>query len=297
MNSNQAINRAIGFLQAAQNNDGGWGYALGQSSTMEATAAAVISLRGLVQAQALHDQALAWLLASQNRDGGWGLNADDDQSSWQTAWAVLALSRSAPGRDALARGENWLLTVDAFNVSGEDLRQDLQELLGVDSTLKGWPWRPGEASFVEPTALALLALPANARTREFAGRLDEAIRYLVDRRCAEGGWNVGNPRMFSQMLPPRAEPTAWTLLALANREPAAILEEDWMALRAQMELDGGAQALGWGVLALKATGQEDIAEERHLLAKQNKDGSWDGNPYHTVVSVLALRENVSLGGA
>lgn len=280
---------ALNFLLATQNGDGQWGYAPGHGSAVEATAAVVLALTDSGEAEEARNRALAWLISAQNRDGGWGLNREDRRSGWQTAWAVLALSSSDDGgREAAALGADWLLGVDVFQPD-DDMEQDMRELLGIEPTLRGWPWRPGEASFVEPTALAMLALEAFPDRQGVVARLEEATKYLLDRRCRPGGWNVGNPTMFGQMLPPRAEPTAWTLLALARFKPEAISAGDREALRIQMDLDGGTQALGWGILALQSLGESGEQAFQRLVARQRRDGSWEGNPYHTAVALLAAR--------
>ena len=118
------------------------------------------------------------------------------------------------------------------------------------------------------------------------------MRYLTDRRCAGGGWNFGNPVMLGANLPPRAHPTAWALLALAQQRRDAIRQEDVAALRAEMAHDGGALALGWGLLALAALGEEDAGATARMAGLQATDGSWNGNPYHTAVAIMARRGSI-----
>lgn len=284
---------AQAFLLKHQGDDGGWGYAPGQAATVEGTAAAALALAGIADANAAYRRAVAWLIAAQHADGGWGLTRADHESGWQTAWAVLALGRGAETTaQAAARGADWLLRVPlARNEKTEDVRW-VQAVAQIDPTLRGWPWLPDQASWVEPTALTLLALWPFSAARGISARLAEAVRYLQDRRCQGGGWNVGNPVMFSNPLPMRACPTAWVLLALARVAPEAIRPDDLAALRGEMRADGSASALGWGLLALRTLGQDDPAAAARLLARQGADGGWDANPYHTAVAVLALREQM-----
>jgi hypothetical protein len=288
-----------GFLLATQNADGGWGYAAGDASTVEATAAVVMAAiamagQGEPTLSGAREGALRWLLDAQHRDGGWGLQADDDESGWQTAWAVLALARSNGHEAEAARGAGWLLAVKTIEFD-EDAMQKVDQLLGIDFSLRGWPWLPGQAAWVQPTALAVLALARAPDTTEIAERTAEAATYLTDRRCQGGGWNVGNPMMFSQALPARAHPTAWVLLALARAAPERILPEDGNALRAEMESDGGAPALALGALALSACGQDAAGALSRLQALQQPDGSWDGSPFHTALAVLALAPSDGAG--
>ena len=78
--------------------------------------------------------------------------------------------------------------------------------------LVGWPWAEGTHSWVEPTALAVLALKSvglgdHERTRE-------AVRLLHDRLFSDGGCNYGNTVVLGQTLRPHLQPTALALLAL-----------------------------------------------------------------------------------
>jgi hypothetical protein len=281
---------AQAFLRRTQNGDGGWGYGAGHASTVEATAAAALALARGGDAASI-GRAAAWLAAAQHRDGGWGSAADDAESGWQTAWAVLALAADSAADVAAGRGAAWLLNVQLVRVAKpEDVRW-AKATLGIDPALRGWPWLPGQAGWVEPTALALLALAPQAAASQAGPRLAEGVRYLQDRRCRGGGWNVGNPVMFSQALPPRAVPTAWVLLALArlaSRMPNTILAEDVTTLRREMVADGSASALAWGLLALRALDQDDPTAAGRLLGRQDASGGWDANPYHTAIALLAL---------
>jgi len=279
--------KALDFLLSAQNQDEGWGYAPGHASTVEATAAATLALHTEpIGAEAL-GRALDWLRSAQNRDGGWGLVAGDPTSGWQTAWALLSLRADGQATQSLARGVSWLLAVEMPQPSADEM-QRIEQVLGIDPTVRGWPWLPGQATWVEPTALAMVALDTAPPSEATQARLDEGTRFLTDRRCTGGGWNVGNPVMFSQPLPPRPHPTAWVLLALHRVAPAAVEPADVAALRREMLLDGGTSALAWGLLALHDLGQEDAAAREQLQALQRGDGSWDGNPYHTALALLTL---------
>lgn len=279
---------ATAFLRRTQGNDGGWGYGAGHASNVEATSAALLALGGAAAESALARRASAWLLAAQHGDGGWGLTADDAESGWQTAWAVLALTQAAEAGAAVGRGVAWLLTTQLLRIEkAEDIRWT-KDILGIDPALRGWPWLPGQAGWVEPTALALLALAPRAAAPEVGPRLAEGVRYLQDRRCTGGGWNVGNPVMFSRPLPPRAIATAWVLLALARLAREAIQGADVATLRVEMHADGGVPALAWGLLALRSLGQDDARAADLLLARQSADGGWDASPYHTAAALLAL---------
>ncbi len=279
---------ALSYLIQSQNAGGGWGYAVGDASTVEATAAAALALGGNEAAAGALTRAARWLADAQHRDGGWGISAEDPESGWQTAWAVLALAGTAASEDAARRGAAWLLGVKPQGVE-DAMLAEARAKLAIDASLYGWPWLPDQAAWVEPTALSLLALSALPQAQAPAARLDEALSYLVDRRCTGGGWNFGNPVMLGASLPPRPHPTAWALMALAKLRRDALRPEDVAALRAEMARDGGALALGTGLLALRSLGENAEGVASRLADRQAADGSWNGNPYHTAIAILALR--------
>ena len=203
------------------------------------------------------------------------------------------VARAGDATQAVDRGAAWLLRTQALDSAASATAEELQQSKtahGMDLTLRAWPWLPGQASFVEPSAMALWALTSIPSSPAIRARADQAVRYLVDRRCQPAGWNVGNPMMFSRAFPPRACPTAWTLLALAQAAPEAIRPADIDALRADMRVDGGALALAWGLCALHALGQEDAEARARLAALQQPDGGWGGNPYTTAVALMAGKE-------
>lgn len=284
MNRDQAVT----FLLLAQDATGGWGFLPGDTAAVEPTAAALLALRDAATAEAAREQGLAWLHAAQHRDGGWGFSAADGQSGWTTASGLLALAAYKLQAASARAAVDWLLDEEVLDFRLDDIQQ-MNAALGVDLALRGWPWLPGMASFVEPTAWAMLALAAAGGATEdrAAPRLTEGARYLADRRCRPGGWNVGNPVMFSRALPPRAQSTAWSLLALQRTAPERIVPEDVEALAGEMHSEGSASALAWGLIALRAMGQTDARAADRLAALQRGDGSWDGSPYLTALALLS----------
>jgi hypothetical protein len=159
---------------------------------------------------------LDWLLRQQGRDGGLGVAADQPSPCWPTGWAVLAwlaaqeVAPSVEFSAAIRSGVTWITTA-----RGEALPRN--EFLAHDSTLVGWPWVDQTHSWVEPTAIQVLALKraghaGHARTRE-------GVRLLLDRCLPHGGWNYGNTVVLGQELRPHVMPTGLALLALADEMP------------------------------------------------------------------------------
>lgn len=280
---------AFFYLRASQNSDGGWGYSEGHGSVLEATAMAMLALARGPNSTDVLAVATRWLLAAQHDDGGWGLAADDPESGWQTAWAGLVLARLGGNDEALRRAARWLLNANAWEFDQSQPNQGRDTVLNIDLRLHGWTWLPNQSSWVEPTALAMLALQASPLAAEAQVQLEEAVRYLQDRRCRDGGWNFGNPYMFDAALPARAHPTAFAILALVAVSPDAILLADLELLRQEARQEGSALALGLAALALQAAGEGASEELASLAALQGPDGSWDASPHRTAVALLALQ--------
>lgn len=283
----QAAARARTFLHQTQNPDGGWPLMPGTTSATEATALALLALH---PAGDETTRAVAWLLAAQHPDGGWGLNAADSLSQWHTAWAALALAVTVgPQAPACRQTRTWLLKNAGLAIAEAAAIAEISRLLRVDPTLRGWPWGPGEASWVEPTALAVLALRELGADSE--PRVTEGTHYLRDRRCASGGWNVGNPFMFDKPFEPRAYPTALALLALADPSSTdndEAVHSGLAALRRQMQVERDALSLAWGLLALDAWNERDDEGAAALLAAQRPDGSWRGPTTVTAAALLRV---------
>jgi len=281
------LSLATQYLIKAQDASGGWGYLPGHSPVVEPSAAALLALHGVAEAQGTALQALDWLRATQHADGGWGFCDHDEESNWHTAWAVIALQRAAPGDAAIQPGLTWLAHLGDPSGAGDDFSPAASGLAANDPAALAWSWLPAEATWVEPTALACLALQGERADPDVAARLEAAAGYFAQRRCQGGGWNVGNPVMFHTPLPARACQTAWVLLALSRIRPGQVQADDLQAMWQDMLLDGGARALAWAALALQTLGHSGEAALNLLAALQAADGSWEQNTYDTALAVLA----------
>jgi hypothetical protein len=211
------------FLIATQNTDGGWGYHPRSPSAVEATAwalAALISSRPTPPPAEVCARASDWLLRAQRIDGSWSPFPGMPQGCWATSIACEALNLQGGAQNAVERGLHWLL--QAWPAEGTLWQRFCHALspsrvVGQDPSLRGWNWTPGTSSWVEPTAHALLllrSLPPAMLPPQAAKRRQLAERMLFDRMCPGGGWNSGNPLVYSVAGVPRLGPTAWALLAL-----------------------------------------------------------------------------------
>ncbi|MGO8731499.1 MAG: prenyltransferase/squalene oxidase repeat-containing protein [Terriglobia bacterium] len=229
------------FLLRAQNADGGWGYMPGSASGAEPTGWALMALHGVSSDRVSEDAAglgRQWLCQAQLPNGSWPAFVGQQRGCWVTALACLALKAQQESRDSVARGVRWLC--DSWPAEGgfwQRLGRRLRRTPAAvrqDSSLRGWNWTPGTASWVEPTSYSLILLknlsrellPPSSGKRV---RLAEAMLY--DRMCPGGGWNAGNPLVYGVAGIPRVGPTAWALLALLDQRdrPENRKSLDWLS--------------------------------------------------------------------
>jgi len=278
---------ATDFLLHAQNADGGWGYRIHGASYVEPTSAVLLALND----PNAHARGRDFLLALQHADGGWGIAAMDAESGWMTAWAVRALAEWPDTRDAMRRGVTWLIENAGLVVRDESARAKIGELFRIDSTLRGWGWQRGDASWVHPTALAILALVAAGQSNH--RRVQEGVHYLFDRATPAGGWNIGNPWMLDKQIPPTIQDTAVALLALravGESSNEARVSAAIRFLREAVARAHTAAELAWGIYALQSWEVEVSEAVQRLNALQRADGSWEGNPFTTAIAWQVRRE-------
>jgi hypothetical protein len=251
----------LAVVLGSQNRDGGWGYR-GGSSWTEPTVYALMALDVGGRQDGPFQTGLAWITGHQRRDGGWPPHPSVDQSTWVTALALQVCAGRVPG-EAAGRAVAWLLG-QAGRESG--VFQRMREwMLGVsrdtDTTHDGWPWYPGAAAWVTPTALTILALEKARRLSAHAGldrRIETGRQFLLAHRCEDDGWNHGGARSLGQGAASYPETTGLALLALHGLPAASLkLSID----RAERHLAGGVpvEARAWLELGLLANGRK-IAE-------------------------------------
>lgn len=192
-------------LLAARNADGGWPYYAGKKSRLEPTAWALLAL------QASGERVSIDSLASWPRRDGWLIDrGSDDVNVAFNAIAVVVLNALGAGTNVISQ-----LVRTLTRAGGQRLPQSPSNVQ--DNSLRGWSWVDGTFSWVEPTALGLLALKRCAGgARDAQARIVEAERMLLDRVCVSGGWNYGNANVLGKTLEPYMATSALGLIALRN---------------------------------------------------------------------------------
>ena len=248
------ITRARDELIHARIETGTWSYRAGGTDSVEPSVLGALALRGLgtelSEGDQSHNERLAsWLVSIQNKDGSIGLSGAQRSPGWPTSYALLLWHELKRAEGCRRSAVRWLL-----GQKGRTIRPEfnLDRTIGHDTMLVGWPWVTDTHSWLEPTALAVLAL-----RKEGAGnntRVLEGLKLIRDRAIPGGGWNYGNKAAFGTALRPQPAPTGLALLALADSEGerTQIVSEAIRYLRAILPKTRSPFALGWGLLGLAA---------------------------------------------
>jgi hypothetical protein len=248
-----------------------FGYHEGSSASTEPTALAAVAL---LAAGRYHEatRALCALADSQQADGHVAVWVRSSSGpGWGTSLALLAWSTDArlakPStdrrasdryRDCAKRAVDWILELrGTTRPHGDEI--------GHNTELVGWPWVRGTHSWVEPTAMHLLALTSAGYGQHARAR--EAAALLVDRLLPEGGCNTGVTFVLGQKLRPHVQPTGLAMLALAGRtqsDPRVGNSLDF--LEASLTPRTSTTSLCYGLLGLAAHGRPHEHAEAWLAA-------------------------------
>jgi len=247
---------SIDALIGKQNPDGGWPHSRGRSWT-EPTAYAVMALLAAGERDRA-GRGLAWLRATQRGDGGWGPQPGIDESNWTTGLVALLPPDTLGARLHRAAIE-WLMGTTGHESSFEYRLREW--LLGgpkrPELEFAGWPWIPGAAAWVGPTAIAILALEKENTRRPMhviRDRIETGRKFLVARSCEEGGWNHGSVGALGYASKPYPETTGMALAALRGVHAPQVARGLAVAHRLLSECRS-ADAQNWLRLGLAAHGE------------------------------------------
>jgi hypothetical protein len=251
--------------------DGGFVGRLGGAFQVDSTAWGILAFRGAGGEQDILEKHRARLIREQGEDGRVWVHREHSESYWPTALAILAWQNSPPSHAAQDRAIRFLL-----ETTGAHRPHQSDEPAGHDTLLKGWPWVGGTHSWIEPTALAVIALKATGHGQ--LDRVREAIRMMLDRQLPHGGWNYGNPLVFGRELHPMPESTGAALSGLAGAVDQARVSRSLDYLQGEVDRLGTPISLGWSLLGLAAWDlwpSNGAALVERCLANQTRYGDYD----------------------
>jgi hypothetical protein len=242
--------------------DKGWGYRSPGIPAAEPTALAAMALLAInPESKISLDLAASsaeWLTSIQRSDGAVGLSADLRTPEWPTPYALLLWSILGRSSSSVERAKSWLL-----GHQGLVFEKPPGSPLGHDTTIAGWSWVDQTHSWLEPTAITLLAL-RRAKASDHP-RVKEGMSLILDRAIPEGGWNFGNNIVFGRGLRPKPAPTGMALLALSGLvESHQAIDRGLSYLEEELPRVRSAISLGWGLLGLTAWGRRPAATDDWL---------------------------------
>lgn len=274
------VQRRLKPLLAMRRSDGSFPYRPGGPGLAESTCYALLALkavghtedRGIVEC-------LDWLETLEREDGGFAPQPAVSKSNWVTALVsstMGAYNRTEPQRKSV----EWLLGT----AGGETARlpRFLRSVLRIETAYpqihSGWPWSVGATAWLEPTVLGTLAMMKARKPERFPSlqpqivqRFDEARKMLLDRRCADGGWNYGAPISLEIDSPSYPETTGMALLGLQGLSAEAAPGAAALA-RKMLAAKPHANGVSWLQLGLSAAGEPvDIGEEEAIQCRNCLD--------------------------
>jgi hypothetical protein len=198
------------------------------------------------------------------------------QSTWVTAIAAL-LPRDGLGRSCHENAIHWLMGQSGKETSF--VYRLRSELIGNgqrgDEPRRGWPFFPGAAAWVTPTAFGVLALEKARRSEATSGvqqRILIGREFLMDRICKDGGWNYGRSNVLGVDAPSYPETTGQALLAL-NQVRSPQLDRALNAAEEEARSCQSSEGLSWLQLGLQAHGVVAAGPSRNLVCRHVVDSA------------------------
>ena len=239
-------------------------------------------------------RALAWLGACQSADGSIGPTAKQSSPGWTTGWALLAAlaaRKSAPATTPTTSAANQSPDIDRaiiWLLQEKGQGQPRTSDVGHDNSLVGWPWVDGTHSWVEPTAISVLALKAAGDGQH--PRVREAVFLITDRLLTGGGCNYGNTIVLGQELRPHVQPSGLAMLALAGEPDAdGRIARTLDYLTAELSPRSTSTSLAYGLLGLAAHGRLPAQSLAWLEAAYRRTVARDAAAYPLALLALAAR--------
>ena len=274
---------ALGSLRRTARSDGGFPERAGGVFSPAATAWAALALARDPGGKDLALRAAERLALAQQADGRVAVSDDHADAVWPTPLALLAWLVTGSSPEHQDRAERFLLGVSGVGDPTSD-----RAIVGHDTTIRGWPWTLGTHSWVEPTALAVLAL----RRADLAAhpRVQDGVRLLLNRQLSRGGWNYGNTTVYGTELAPQIDATGVALAVLAGVTPAESVAKSIALLESALPDVRTPQSLAWGILGLSAWGRRPAGAAARVDESFALAGRYGGYGTTHLAMLLAARD-------
>lgn len=227
-----------------------------------------------------------WLQSIQASDGSVGVTASQNRPAWPTSLAILAwnyldrLSGRDQYRSSIDKALDWCLSTQGKTA-------ERQSEIGHDPSLRGWSWAAGTHSWLEPTAMFVMALKSAGHGNH--PRTREAVRLLVDRLLPDGGCNYGNTMVLGQTLLAHVQPTGLAMMALAGEDVSdPRIGKSLELLEHSIGAETSIASLSFALMGLAAHSRLKRQAEVFRAGLSQRVASC----YHAALVVLADNENV-----
>ena len=229
------------------------------TSWTEPTCYALLALRAWETNPPERSRGREWLLGQQRADGGWAPQSLVKQSTWVTSLASLCLAGNDSEHPGWIRSLEWLdLQVGRSSSALDRVRAWMFNSGSTKADASGWSWFPGTASWVTPTAMAIVALSkGRARSTERLMRIVEGKKFLLSRRCVDGGWNHGGTFFRSESAPSYPETTGAALIGLQGESQVDLARSLDLA-ESLLPRAGSVEGMSWLQVALAAHGRRAL---------------------------------------
>lgn len=251
--------------------EGGFPARGGDPFRSDATAWAILALSRSIPNHPLVDPARTRLAIAQAPDGRVSISKEHEEAFWPTALSILAWHGSEAHASHCSRGVRFLL-----QTTGQHRRKNPDDQVGHDPSIPGWPWIDLTHSWIEPTALSVLALRVAGYGHHDRAR--EGVRMILDRQLPHGGWNYGNTTVYGRELHPMPESTGAALAGLAGQVEQGTIARSLDYLQSEVGRLRTPISLGWGLLGLAAWDHwpsNGAALVERCLANQTRYGEYD----------------------
>ena len=271
MQTDQVIDTTIQNLLERSLPEGGFALFKGDDFRADATAWAVLALAAGDVGREVTRSACRRLATIQLADGRLAAVAGHPEAYWPTSLAVLSWKAVSGFEDEIDRAVRFLL-----GNSGKHAPRKKSDAVAHDTSIRGWPWIENTHSWIEPTALAILALKVCGYGKH--ERVQEAVKMILDRQLKSGGWNYGNTRVFGNELYPIPESTGLALSALAGFTRPILIKSSLDYLIRESERIRTPLTLSWTLFGLAAWSQQPSEVRRWItesILLQKRYGRYD----------------------